>query len=121
MSDKAPGVVPNIGSAVIDPEAERDGSAPAGLTGKQESDFFDQSGKHYEYMHTQLNLGWLGKFWGSSAAPSNIAGLIALCTIVMIFVTLCMTATPDLSDTRKLLFGLLGSALSFLFGAATKK
>ncbi|MCU1750591.1 hypothetical protein [Pseudomonas sp. 6D_7.1_Bac1] len=121
MSAKASGVLPNIGSAVIDPGAESEGSAPAGLTGKQESDFFDQSGKHYEYMHTQLNLGWLGKFWGASAAPSNIAGLIAICTITMIFVTLCMGPSPEISDTRKLLFGLLGSALSFLFGAATKK
>ncbi|MBD8598728.1 hypothetical protein [Pseudomonas sp. CFBP 8772] len=111
----------NIGSVVIDPDAESESAGTVGVSGKQEEAFFDRGRREHEIRQNELNLGWLGKFWGGSSAASNVAGLVAITTILMIFVTLCFESTPEITDTRKLLFGLVGSALSFLFGAATKK
>lgn len=113
---------PNIGSVVIDPSAETSSITPDGVTGKQESDFYDRSRRLDELHAEKVKLGWLGQFWGAaSAAPTNIAGLVTAVAIIGLLSTLPMDPSPDVSDIRKGLIGLISSCLAFVFGAATKK
>lgn len=112
----------NIGSLTIDPKAESASAPSVNATGRQEIEFYDQSGKHYNLLHNQQNLGWLGKFWGaSSAAPTNIAGFVIAVSAVMIAASYVIPEAPDLAEGRKLFATLATSALGFVFGAATKK
>ncbi|HLA33030.1 MAG TPA: hypothetical protein VJ047_18570 [Pseudomonas sp.] len=111
-----------IGSLTIDPKAETASTPSANATGRQEIEFYDQSGKQYNLLHNQQNLGWLGKFWGaSSSAPTNIAGFVIAISVVMIAASYLIPEVPDLAEGRKLFTALATSALGFVFGAATKK
>jgi hypothetical protein len=66
-------------------------------------------------------LGVLGKFFGSnSSAPTNIAGLVVAASLILFAVTL-FVAIQDAAVVRTALLGLLSSALSFMFGASTRK
>jgi hypothetical protein len=69
-----------------------------------------------------LESGLLGKFFGNGAtAPTNIAGFLVIGSFVMLAVSMFMTSTPDLIDSRKALGGLISAGLGFIFGAASKK
>lgn len=118
---------------VIDPAAEKPTKTPrarggAGKqpTGKDEERFYEDAGEEYKLQHRQQDLGWLGKFFGgSNSAPTNIAGLVIVFCFLALFITTVVTVKPEdaqrLSDIQKVIFGLIGSAMSFIFGAATKK
>lgn len=111
-----------IGSLPIDPGAEPLQNLPAVVTGQDETEFYKRSGVQERLLHNEQNLGYLGKFFGSSSsAPTNIAGLVAICSMVLIVVSFLMPSTPDLVDARKWFFALITSALGFIFGAASKK
>lgn len=112
----------NIGSARIDPTAERSTSIPHGVTGQQEADFYERSRSEDNYRTESLKLGLLGRFWGSaSAAPTNIAGLISGTAILIFVATLFMPPSPQIDDVRKVMIGLVSSCLAFVFGASTRK
>jgi hypothetical protein len=118
-----PNVPPSgIGNVAIDPSAEPLNQGPATELARQEQQFYRQSGEQYKLMQNQQDLGYLGKFFGAnSSAPTNIAGFVIAMSVLMLFATLAMTDTPALSDGRKLLVGLISSAMAFIFGAASKK
>lgn len=71
----------------------------------------------------QARLGMLGRFFGASSSlpgATNIAGLIAILAFIGVFVSYVIPAgNADLPDIRKLLIGLVSSALAFIFGAAS--
>ncbi|BEP50819.1 hypothetical protein [Variovorax sp. V116] len=110
-----------IGDVIISPDAEP--RAPAStVSAQQESDFFTEGGRQYHLQHNQQNLGWLGKFFGSNAtAPTNIAGFVIVTSLIVLAISFFVSGNPEIAEVRKLLGTVVISALSFLFGAATKK
>ncbi|WP_157384201.1 hypothetical protein [Burkholderia glumae] len=111
-----------IGDLPIDPSAVPSAPAPGGITPQQEQDFYKQSKAEYDLEHNKQNLGLLGKIFGSnSSAPTNIAGGTVLLCFLLYALSYCLTATPDLSNGRAGLLGLIGTALGYIFGAASKK
>ena len=110
-----------IAGLPIDPGAEpvhvRRGN---GVSARAEEDFFKQGGENYKLAHNQQNLGLIGKLFGSnSSAPTNIAGFVILCSFAILLVSLFFPGNPDLVESRKWLIGLITSAMSFIFGAAS--
>ncbi|BEV17549.1 hypothetical protein HBDW_43370 [Herbaspirillum sp. DW155] len=118
---------------VIDPSAEKS-SKPAtngkskskAPTGRDEQKFFEDTGREYELRQNEQDLGWLGKFFGNTAAPTNIAGLIAIVCVCVFILTLFLPVgqgndSQRLADAQKYIFGLISSALGFLFGASRRK
>lgn len=114
-----------LGSLPIDPGAESSAQLPATITGQQESDFYKQGGLEYQLKHHQQHLGYLGKFFGSNGtnapASTNIAGLVVCAAFVFFGISWLVPSTPELVEVRKLLVGLISTALAFIFGAASKK
>ncbi len=111
-----------IGTVLIDPGAEPNTQLPATVSAQQEVEFYKQTAAQYQLLHDQQTLGYLGKFFGaSSAAPTNIAGLVALCSFLVVVVSVFLPANPELTETRKWMIGLITTALGFIFGAASKK
>lgn len=116
------GVGGDIGEVAINPEAEPRSTGQANLSAQAEENFYTESGVQYRLQHNQQNLGWLGKFFGAnSTAPTNIAGFVIVCSLLLLLISLFMTANPELADTRKFLGSVILSALSFIFGASTRK
>jgi hypothetical protein len=110
-----------IEEAIIFPEAEAGTKLPSTISRQQEQKFFDNAGREYALKHNQQNLGQLGKFFGAnSTAPTNIAGLVIVASILLLALTF-FAPVSDAADARKLLIGVLMSALSFIFGASSKK
>ncbi|MFZ6731975.1 hypothetical protein ACO0LG_08660 [Undibacterium sp. Ji42W] len=118
---------------VIDPSAENSkqpvkstkakSTTATSPTGKDEEDFYRQAGEAYRLQHRSQDLGWLGRFFGSgTSAATNIAGLVAVIGLVCLVISFCITAEAQkLADAQKLIVGIISSALSFIFGAASKK
>jgi hypothetical protein len=103
----------------IDPLAEP--AAPSGVSGKQEEGFYSASKLEYDLRHHQQGLGWLGKVFGNSAsAHTNIAGLVIVVSFIGYFASF-FASHADLPEARKWLGTTVISALSFIFGAATRK
>jgi hypothetical protein len=106
----------------LDPDAEMLGKARDDISPGDEEQFFRQGGAKYALMHHQQHLGWLGKMFGSSgSAPMNIAGLVILLSFCLVVGSFFAPTTAELADVRKVLFGVISSALAFIFGAASKK
>lgn len=123
MNQPDPNAQPSgIGNAAINPGAEPLNQGPSTELARQEQQFYRQSGEQYKLMQNQQDLGYLGKFFGAnSSAPTNIAGFVIAMSIIMLLISYVMPETSALSDGRKLLVGLVSSAMSFIFGAASKK
>lgn len=121
MSDPAQ-ATPDIGTVPIVPGAEPNTPAAGGVTPQQEADFFKRAGTEYNLEHNKQNLGLLGKVFGSnSSAPTNIAGITVLLSFALYAVSYFLTSTPELANARTGLLGLIGTALGYIFGAASKK
>lgn len=113
---------PQIGNVTIDPNAEPSNQGSVNGLAQQEQQFYRQGGEQYKLMQNQQDLGYLGKFFGAnSSAPTNIAGFVIALSMITLIVTFAMTESPSLADGRKLLIGLISSAMAFIFGAASKK
>jgi hypothetical protein len=109
-------------SLVIDPTAESTLGANKNSLAQKEVGFYEQTGEQYRLLHNQQNLGWLGKFFGAnSSAPTNIAGFVIICSLLILALSLLANGNPELVESRKWLVGLITSALSFIFGAASRK
>lgn len=107
---------------VIDPASEPATAGLPDVSPQQESDFYASAGQQYRLLHNQQNLGFLGRFFGAnSSAPTNIAGFVIICALIILLISLFVPANADLVESRKWMVGLITSALSFVFGAATKK
>ena len=112
----------DIGEVAINPGVETHTNGQANLAAQAEENFFTESGELYRLQHNGQNLGWLGKFFGSnSTAPTNIAGFVIICSLLLLLISLFLTANPELADTRKFLGSVILSALSFIFGASSRK
>lgn len=111
-----------LGSLRIDPNAEGTSGALGG-SGSEEDAFFANGREHFQLQHNQQNLGFLGKFWGSTntAAPTNIAGFVIGVSALLVVLSFFIPQSPELSEARKWLYGLTTSALGFVFGSATRK
>lgn len=73
-------------------------------------------------MQNQQDLGFLGKFFGAnSSAPTNIAGFVVAISLLALLVTFATGDSDNLTKGQERLIGLIGTALGFIFGAATKK
>ncbi|MES2041448.1 MAG: hypothetical protein V4495_26830 [Pseudomonadota bacterium] len=112
----------NIGLLPIDPNAEPVPSQPSAVSGQQETDFFKKAGTEFQLLHNQQNLGMLGKFFSAnSSASTNIAGFVIICSFLILAASFLCSSNADLVESRKWLIGLITSAMSFIFGAASKK
>lgn len=110
----------NIGTATISPRAEPRSDAQAAVSGLQEDQFFSKARQEYLLEQNKQNMGWLGKFFGCGAsAASNIAGLIAILSLLAFVGTLLMPAPPP-EGVRTLLIGLASTALGYLFGSSVR-
>ena len=114
------------GSFTIDPGAEPNGrDVQPIVTGKDESDFFRLAAARDALKHNEQNLGWLGKLFGSngsnSPAATNIAGLVVCASLLFLGLSWLLPHSAEIADFRKLMVGLVSTALAFIFGAATKK
>lgn len=106
---------------MIDPTAEAGTGSTTNISAQQEMAFYTEGGRQYQLQHNQQNLGYLGKFFGAnSSAPTNIAGFVIICSLIILFISLFVPGNAELVESRKWLIGLITSALSFVFGAATK-
>ncbi|WP_268799086.1 hypothetical protein [Pseudomonas huanghezhanensis] len=111
-----------IDEVVIDPKAEAITAGPGKTTGRDESNFFAEDAERYKLLHNGQKLGHLGKLWGSSSsAPTNIAGMVLILSIVIVCVSFFPIQSPGLEDLRKWLYGLTTTSIGFLFGAKTSK
>ncbi len=114
--------ISGIGGASVDPSAEKVNRQPATVSAQQEKEFYQNSATEFSLQQGQQDLGWLGKFFGSSHhAPTNIAGFVAIASLLILVLSVFTTANAELAEARKWLIGLITSALSFIFGAASKK
>ena len=112
----------NGNSLIVDSTVEDGDSSSATVSAQQEDQFFARGGAQFHLLQNQQNLGYLGKFFGAnSVAPTNIAGFIIICSIVILAISLFVPSNTDLVEARKWLIGLITSAMSFVFGAASKK
>ena len=112
----------SIGMLPIDPNAEPIQTVPSTISAQQEAEFYKQTGAQFRLEHNKQNLGHLGKLFGSnSSAPTNIAGFVIICSFLIIVGSLFFPSNTDLVESRKWLIGLITSAMSFIFGAASKK
>lgn len=119
---EAPGAAPSIASATIDASAEPIQTLAANVTAQEEAEFYRRSSATFQLEQNRQNLGVLGRFFGSnSAASTNIAGAVVGVSLIGVFVTLFFPGNEELAETRKGLIGLITAALSFIFGAASKK
>lgn len=119
---EAPGAPPSIASVTIDASAEPMQAPSANVTAQDEAEFYRRSSATFQLEHNRQNLGVLGRFFGSnSAASTNIAGAVVGVSLIGVFVTLFFPGNAELAETRKGLLGLITAALSFIFGAASKK
>lgn len=114
------------GSFTIDPGAEPNGrDAKPIVTGKDESEFFRLTAARDALKHNEQNLGMLGKFFGSngsnSPAATNIAGMVICASLLFLGLSWLLPSNAEIAEFRKVLIGLISSALAFIFGAATKK
>lgn len=111
-----------IGPLHIDPIAETATATVTG-SGSDENAFFAKGKEHFQLEHNQQNLGWLGRFWGSTttAAPTNIAGFVIGTSALLVVCSFAIEQTAEVSEARKWLYGLTTSALGFVFGSATRK
>lgn len=115
-------IIDNIGEFQVDPAAEPTKNHPPIISGQQEADFYTRAGAQYALQHQQQNLGLLGKLFGSnSSAPTNIAGFVILLSFLFVAVSLFFPGNTDLTESRKIIFNIIGAALAFIFGAASKK
>lgn len=112
----------DLGSAVIVPAAESNRQPPEGVTPEQEKQFYTAAGQQFHLAHNQQNLGFLGKLFGNgSAASTNIAGMVIILSFIFLAGSYFLASSPEVNNLRAILAGLISSALSFIFGAATKK
>ncbi|MRV72284.1 hypothetical protein GJ700_11215 [Duganella sp. FT92W] len=119
---EAPGAPPSIASVTIDASAEPMQAPSANVTAQDEAEFYRRSSATFQLEHNRQNLGVLGRFFGAnSAASTNIAGAVVGVSLIGVFVTLFFPGNAELAETRKGLLGLITAALSFIFGAASKK
>lgn len=122
MDSSAAGSPSTLDGVPIDPGAERQASGSPAVSGKQEEQFFKKGGEQFHLAHNQQNLGYLGKFFGAnSAAPTNIAGFVIVLSLLFLVGSLFSTGNAEVVEVRKLAFGLISTALAFIFGAASKK
>ncbi|MEY8689707.1 MAG: hypothetical protein AB9M53_07505 [Leptothrix sp. (in: b-proteobacteria)] len=114
-----------IGTLPIDPGAEPLQQLPATVSGQDETEFFRRAGAQERLLHNEQNLGLLGKFFGSNGsnapASTNIAGLVVCASFIFLGASWFVPSTPELVELRKLLIGLISTALAFIFGAASRK
>lgn len=71
---------------------------------------------------TRLQQGWLGRFWGSTNAPRNIAGVI-VCIFSALFVYIVVSSIGDQGfspkDALASVSSLITLLLGYLFGRAS--
>ena len=109
-----------IGDLPIVPEAEPRGRAPALVTAQDEKNYFDADQAAHELARRRLEMGFLGKFFGTWWTPSTIiAAIVALLIVAIWVVTLCVDR-PDMAEARKYLFSGLLSDIAYIFGAASR-
>jgi hypothetical protein len=91
-------------------------------TGQQEQASYEQAALEHRLLENGQNLGWLGKFFGSGPnAPTNIAGFVVVACFMGIVATFFKEPNLQTSDLQKLLFGVMLTALGYLFGSNSKK
>ncbi|MBP6897310.1 MAG: hypothetical protein KBC94_23080 [Pseudacidovorax sp.] len=109
-----------IENAVIRPEAEAGrAQAQASASAEQEARFYDEAGRQYALQQNRQAMGWLGKFWGSGGASTNIAGLVAFVALA-IYVASMVFSPPDASNIRSGMLALATAALGYIFGSSKK-
>lgn len=112
----------DIGTFPIDPGTESIQPPSSTTLAQQESDFYKQTAAQFHLAFNQQNLGLLGKLFGSNSfAPTNIAGFVIICSFLALVGSLFAPGNTELVESRKWLIGLITSAMSFIFGAASKK
>ena len=111
----------SIANAIIDPDAEEISTAPSSVTAQQEEKFYSLSAMQHRIELQKLELGYLGKFFGSgSKAGTNIAGITAVVALVL-FVLTFFLKVDDVGAVRSGMLSIVTSALGYIFGAASKK
>jgi hypothetical protein len=107
---------------IVDPSSEDSGEISTSVSAKDEADFFEQARAEFLIKHHQQNLGLLGSLFGSNAnAATNIAGLVILVSLTLLAVSLFVTGNSEIAEARTYFVGMIASALSYIFGASTKK
>jgi hypothetical protein len=113
--------VSDIGDIAINPEAEARSNGQANSAAQAEENFYEESGVQYQLQHNQQNLGWLGKFFGTNTmAPTHIAGVVILMCLAMLVITFFFPV-PEVGEARKIVVGLMSSAMAYIFGASSRR
>lgn len=122
MNQAASRQEPNIGEVIIDPAAEAPKPSNAQAAGRAEEAFFEQARLQDSYNREALKIGWLGRLWGySAAAPVNIAGAIALVSLIVWITSALLPGSGQSAEIGKNAFTLITTCLAYIFGAATSK
>ncbi len=92
-----------------------------GVAARQEAESYRVEALKHDLEQNLQNLGWLGKFFGANAvAPTNIAGLVIVVSLVGYLVTLFFSG-PEIADARQTLAGIILTVLGYILGSFTKK
>ena len=102
----------SIANAIIDPDAEEISTAPSSVTAQQEEKFYSLSAMQHRIELQKLELGYLGKFFGSGSKA-----VVALVLFVLTF----FLKVDDVGAVRSGMLSIVTSALGYIFGAASKK
>lgn len=110
----------DIREAATPPSVE-DAPRSRSRTVQAEAALYEYNGQDWEFRQKELGLGWLGKFCGSRAsAPTNAASFVVVVAVIALVLSVFFTG-EGVVELRKILATLVSSALSFLFGSATRK
>jgi hypothetical protein len=114
----------DIGAAVIDPNAEpRTGALPSTSAKSEERFFANAKNEHeHELRMAKHKSGWLGGMFGSaSEAPTNIAGFLIICCVVIIGLCLFLAPSEAVTEVRKWALSLVTLIVGYLLGSKSSK
>lgn len=117
--DPAPKSSSEIGEFTVDPGAERYPVGPSAVSAEQETAFWKETGEQERLRRGAQELGMLGWFFGGERAPTNIAGLIIVSSMIVL-VGSYFVQGQDLPELRKWMQGFIALTLGYLFGSNKK-
>jgi hypothetical protein len=100
----------------IVPDAEPRSTEGAPLVTSQD----EQAFYAHRLREREMDIGWLGKFFGTWWTPAMIVAAFVAGMIVLLWVVTLFVDRPDMADARKYLFSGLLSVVAYIFGAATQ-
>lgn len=123
MGEPSGDIISSIGSLPINPKAEPRDTAPTSVSAQNEERMFARGKLEHEHelRMAKHKSGWFGQVFGSSSeAPTNIAGFLVICCVVVIVFCIFADDSDAVDEIRKWALGLITLIVGYLFGAKSR-